>query len=120
MSIYTLKQKTKAFVIKEDEEIETELFLNGASVKRNTIDYMYAHKLNLPTVEPEVIKYTNGTYSIIEKVQITLKVPVTNVESRIMTIKVELAKHSNSLKETIKVGKHVIVNHLIASVDYNV
>src|SRR6056297_779879 len=105
--VYFLKEKTKAFVISDEDKIETEIKLNASTVKRNTIDYAYAYELGLSTVDPLVYNFSGKTL-VQEKVQLTLEIPVTNIESKLITIEAELVKHSASLKRTIKVGKKVI------------
>lgn len=116
--MYVLKHRTKAFVIKEDGREETEIILNGASLKRNTIDYRYAFELGLKTVAPEIVTYTSGQISVQEKVSITLDVPVTNIESRLVTFEADLIRQSTSKRETIIISRRVIKN-LLAYVDYN-
>ena len=116
--VYVLKMKTKAFVIKESEKLETEILLNGASVKKNTIDYMYAYELGLETVEPEITRFNSGKFTVQERVKFTLEVPVTNIEKKLVTIEADLIRHSKSMKKTIKVSRQII-RQLLVCVDYN-
>lgn len=116
--IYYLPWKMKAIALVEDKRTKVNILFNGAAAKRNTIDYMFAYSLGLKTGKPNVTQYTNDTFDVQETVELTLDVPVTNIESRLITIEADLIKHSNSMKETIKLSREVI-KKLIAYIDYS-